>query len=517
MRKFIYSTIFFVILVSGCSTVEHVNKQQESLDLEKMCETLEDLNIWDTYITSASIVPAKNDLPEHCLVRGYVLPAIHFEIRLPIKNWNGKFLMVGCGGFCGTLDFPWDAKLGLKRNYAVSYTDSGHWGQNMQDARWAYNNRVAEIDWAYRAVHETALRTEFVIDIFYGRYPEKSYFRGSSTGGRMALMEAWRYPEDFDGIISYCPVMDNTDLYIYIHWLIRKNIGADGKKIISSNNLKPIIDAVYQACDGTDGLEDGLISEPGRCTFDPNSLLCGENQNEGCLTAEQVATLKAWYGGPKNSKGEQLYPGGLTLGSEPFLPRWIIGTTRDIDDSVACMTILDFFRYIAFQDDPGESFGITDFDFDTDPPRMEYMASIINSDNPDLEAFRARDGKLLMINGLADPGVTPGRSIEYYEEVEQRFGGREATQEFFRLFMIPGMDHGGWGRELGITNKSIDPLTALEKWVEEGQAPDSLLMNKFAPDGSVMWTRPVYPYPLRTVYKGEGDLNSAPSYEPEEL
>jgi pimeloyl-ACP methyl ester carboxylesterase len=513
MKKCIKSTIVFVILVSGCSTVEHVNEQQERLDLEKMCETLEDLNIWDTYITSASIVPANNDLPEHCLVRGYVLPAIHFEIRLPIKNWNGKFLMEGCGGFCGSLKFPRGAQLGLERNYAVSYTDSGHWGGL---ARWAYNNRGAEIDWAYRAIHETAIRTKLVIAVFYDRWPEKSYFRGSSTGGRMALMEAWRYPDDFDGIISEAPVMDNTGLYIDYHWLVRKNIGADGKKIVSSNDLKPIIDAVYQVCDGTDGLEDGLISEPGRCTFDPNSLLCGENHNEGCLTAEQVATLKAWYGGPKNSAGEQLYPGGLPLGSEPFWPRWITGKTRDIDDSLVCKLSLEFFRYMAFQDDPGENFGISDFDFDTDPPRMEYMASIINSDNPHLEAFRAREGKLLMIHGWADPICTPWKSIEYYKEVEQRFVGREATQEFFRLFMIPGMDHGGNGRELGITKDSIDPLTALEKWIEEGQAPDSLLVNKFAPDGSVLWTRPVYPYPLRTVYKGEGDVNSASSYERKE-
>jgi len=284
--------------------------------------------------------------------------------------------------------------------------------------------------------------TKVVIWKFYGRSPEKSYFAGCSTGGRMALMEAWRYPEDFDGIISGAPVMDNAGLYINFHWVARKNIGADGKDIISSNDLKLIIDAVYQACDSIDGLKDGLISDPGVCEFDPESLLCGKNENEGCLTAEQVTTLKAWYGGPKNSAGEQLYPGGLPLGSEPVWHRWI--------------------------------------------------------------------------TGKADAIVTPWKSIEYYKEVEQRFGGREKTQDFFRLFMIPGMDHCGFGNELGITGDSIDPLTALEKWVEEGQAPDSLLMNKYAPDGSVMWTRPVYPYPLRTVYKGEGDLNSASSYESKE-
>ncbi len=506
MRKFIESIIVFIILVNTCCTVEHVNTQQESIYLEKMCEALEDLKLRDTYISSVSIVPANGDLPEHCRVNGYILPAINFEIRLPTKNWNGKFLMDGCGGFCGSLRFGGRRKPALKRNYAISYMDSGHWGESGADVRWAYHNRLAEIDWAYRAVHETARVTKVVIRKFYGRSPEKSYFQGGSNGGRMALMEAWRYPKDFDGIISEAPVMDTTGLIINYHWVARKNIGADGKDIISSNDLKVIIDAVYQACDSIDGLKDGLISDPSVCEFDPESLLCGKNENEGCLTAEQVATLKAWYGGPKNSAGEQLYPGGLPLGSEPFWHRRITGKTEK----------LGFFRYMAFQDDPGENFDMTDFDFDTDPPRMEYMANIINSDNPDLEAFKTRNGKLLMIHGWADSSATPWKSIEYYKEVEQRFGGREKTQDFFRLFMIPGMYHGGHGNELGITRDSIDPLTALEKWVEEGEAPDSLLMNKFAPDGSVMWTRPVYPYPLRTVYKGEGDLNSASSYERKE-
>jgi feruloyl esterase len=482
-----------LLAAANCVTVEHEAVEPGNLG-EKMCEALEDLKLRDTYISSASIVPANGDLPEHCRVNGYILPAINFEIRLPTKDWNEKFLMTGCGGFCGNLRFGWSHKLVLKRNYAISYMDSGHWGESSGDVRWAYHNRPAEIDWAYRAVHETARVTKAVIERFYGRPPEKSYFQGCSTGGRMALMEAWRYPADFDGIISDAPVMDNVGLYINYHWLVRKNIGEDGKDIISSNDLRVIIDAVYQACDSIDGLKDGLISDPSVCKFDPESLLCGKNENEGCLTAEQVRTLKAWYGGPKNSAGEQLYPGGLPLGSEPVWHRWITGRTENIDDSVVCRLSLEFFRYMAFQDDPGENFDVTDFDFDTDPPRMEYMASIINSDNPDLEAFRARNGKLLLIHGWADAIVTPWKSIEYYKQVEQRFGGREKTQDFFRLFMIPGMDHCGVGKELGITDNSIDPLTALEKWVEEGEAPDSLLMSKYARDGSVMWTRPVYPY-----------------------
>jgi feruloyl esterase len=272
------------------------------------------------------------------------------------------------------------------------------------------------------------------------------------------------------------------------------NIGKDGKDIISPSDLELIINSVYQACDSLDGLKDNLISDPSACDFDPESLICGQDENDGCLTAEQIETLKAWYGGPKNSAGVQLYPGGIPLGSEPFWNRWIIGGTEKIDDDLVGQVSLEFFRYMAFQEDPGENYSLFDFDFDKDPPRLEYMANIMNSDNSDLEAFRRRNGKLLIYHGWADAILTPWRSIEYYQEVEQKFGGAEKTQDFCRLFMIPGMDHCGIGNTLGITYDSFDPLTALEKWVEEGDAPELLLITKFDTEGDAIWERPVYPY-----------------------
>ena len=270
----------------------------QTIDLNAKCEILEDLKIKDAHILSASVVTDDSDLPQYCRVIGYVLPAINFEIRLPLEQWNGKFYMTGCGGFCGSVGsdnkrFFLGMNYGLYRNYAVSTMDAGHWGDGVWDCRWAYNNRIAEIDWSYRAVHETARVSKLVIEAFYDQEPDKSYFNGCSTGGRMALMEAWRYPEDFDGIISGAPVMDNTGLYISYHWAARKNIGKDGKDIISPSDLKLIIDAVYQACDGIDGLKDGLISDPSACDFDPESLICGTDESDGCLTVEQVETLKA--------------------------------------------------------------------------------------------------------------------------------------------------------------------------------------------------------------------------------
>ncbi len=495
MNKTTACVIFTLCMMATHSSVSMVSAQIKDLERDRMCEALEDLKLKDAYVISAVISPAEGDLPERCWIDGFILPEIHFRINLPTKDWNGKFFMEGCGGFCGYLGFSGNLRQALERGYAVSTMDSGHWGESVWDCRWAYNNRIAEIDWAYRAVHETAIVTKRIIDKFYGRPPRLSYFLGCSTGGRMALMEAWRYPEDFDGIISDGPVMDNTGLYISYHWAARKNIGADGKDIISPDDLELIINSVYQACDSLDGRKDGLIEDPSACVFEPESLLCGENQTEGCLTSEQVETLKAWYGGPKNSSGEQLYPGGIPLGSEPFWTRWIIGKSDEIDDSVIGSASLEFFRYVAFQEDPGENYSMFDFDFDTDPPRLEFMAKIINSDNPDLEVFRAKNGKLIMIHGWADAIVTPWKSIEYYKEVENAIGSREDTQEFFRLFMIPGMDHCGIGKELGITNNSLDPLTALEKWVETGEAPESLIITKFDHEGNPSWERPVYPYP----------------------
>ena len=205
---------------------------------------------------------ARNGLPEHCRVLGYVLPAINFEIRLPARGWNGKFLMVGCGGFCGAVDSEQSAPVhsinyGLRRGYAASTMDSGHWGTSGGDGRWAWNNWLAEIDWAERAVTETAGVTKVVIGAFYGRPPQRSYFSGCSNGGRMAAMEAQRHPEDFDGIISGCPSLAASSLHLFFTWLVRANAGPDGKDVLSGSKVGVVVGAVSRLCDARDGLEDG--------------------------------------------------------------------------------------------------------------------------------------------------------------------------------------------------------------------------------------------------------------------
>lgn len=479
------------------------------------CPALADLRIDDTNLLSAAVVPAAGDLPEYCRVLGYVRPAINFEIRLPTANWNGKFYMAGCGGACGKLDsdsdFILDIKRALQRHYAVSMTDGGHWGENKFDTRWGYHNRLAEIDYGHRAVHETARATKAIIEAFYHKAPAQSYFGGCSNGGRQGVMEALRYPEDFDGIISDAPALDLTGMILNFAWVARANTGSDGKNLITPAEARLIEKAVYQACDPLDGLKDGLIADPRACRFDPSTLACAGEKSAHCLSAEQVKALKALYQGPRDSAGRQLYP-GLPLGSEPYWGFWHTGQTSDASDDLFPRIGEEFLRYLGFEDNPGERYTVADLDLDRDPPRLEFMGKTYNATDPNLNAFRRRGGKLLMWHSWADPAPSPMKSIEYYDAVEDRVGGREETQAFFRLFMVPGTDHCGIGEGPGIRDAGYDPLMALERWVEHTEAPASLLMTKTDSAGKVLWTRPACPYPQRAVYKGRGDRSDASSF-----
>ena len=492
------------------------------------CAGLANLKIENTNLLSATEVPAIGDLPGYCRVLGYVRPAINFEIRLPIQNWNGKFYMAGCGGFCGILDtdrpgFTNAANYGLRRNYAVAATDSGHWGSSVVDGRWAMNNLVAQADWGQRAVTETARVTKSILKSYYGAEQKKSYFVGCSTGGRMAAMEALRYPKDFDGIISGAPALDYTGLVAtFFAWATKANTGPDGNPILQPSKAKLVQDAVYAACDEKDGVKDGIISDPRACDFKPSSLQCKGGNAADCLTEAEVGVLEKWYGGPVDSRGQRLYPGGIPMGSEPHWPRWLTGA----GNAPALMPLFaqDFLRYMAFEPSAGPTFKVTDFDFDKDPQRMGFTSGLYNAatfipsrgevDTGDISAFRQAGGKLILYHGGADPLVTPQLTIDFYEGIARKSGGIASTQEFARLFMVPGMDHCGIGTEgPGISDTGIDPLTALEQWVEEGKAPDALLATKVAASGGqTLWKRPTCAYPKVARYKGSGDVADPGSF-----
>jgi feruloyl esterase len=482
------------------------------------CVNLKNLAILDTVILSVNVVNAANDLPEYCRVTGYVLPAIYFEVKLPTSQWNKKFYMAGCGGYCGRVmdrkGFTNAMNYGLKRNYSVATTDMGHWGKSMFDGTWAYNARQKEIDFGYRGTHEVCRVAKEITKAYYGESPAHSYFAGCSNGGRQGMVEAQRYPKDFDGIISGAPALNWMGLVgTHGSWIIQANRGPNGKPIIDHEQLAVISKAVYEKCDGADGVVDGIIVDPQKCSFEAESLLCEGAETENCLTPEQVVTLKKFYGGAKDSSGKQLYPGGLPVGSETFWGLWIIGGKPGPYGGIlpALMTMLTnaHLKYTAFEADCSNCSPYS-FDFDVDPAKTEYMASILNATSPDLTKFKEAGGKLIMYQGWADPAVTPFMTVAYYQSVVDKMGGLEKSEDFIRLYMIPGMAH--CQIPPGVGPDRFDLLAPLEDWVEKGVAPTRVIASQIAKDGKVVRTRPLCVFPKVSKYKGSGSTDDAANF-----
>ena len=471
-------------------------------EAQTACAALADLRIPNVNLLSATEVRGREGLPDFCSVVGYVRPAINFEIRMPLEGWNGGFYMTGCGGFCGSvlIDAPGFINTplpGLKRGYAVSTTDSGHWGAGSTDARWAYHNRLAEVDWGDRGIRETAKVSKTVIAAFYGSEAQRSIFQGCSTGGRQANMLAVRDPELFDGIINGAPALDYTGLVAtFMAAMVQANTGPDGAQIITPEIVPLIQETVYGQCDGLDGLEDGLIADPSACTVDWSKAMCAPGASGPCLTNAQVATLATWYEtGAVTSVGERLYPATIPYGSEPYWWLWLTGNGKGGGNLVPLFN-RNFLQFMAFADDPGEGYTAADFDLDTDPQRLGLMASLYNSDDPDLSKFAAAGGKMLTWHGMSDAIVPHGKTEDYYAEVVDAAGGVEAAQAFNRLFLVPGMDHCGLLKGPGPDQSGLDLLTAMEAWLD-GQAPETILATKSDADGNAVWTRPVCAWPLQ--------------------
>ncbi|MBK5928421.1 tannase/feruloyl esterase family alpha/beta hydrolase [Rhodobaculum claviforme] len=482
---------------------------------EESCRALADLRINDVSHLSAVPVAATGDLPAFCAVRGQIRPAISFEIRLP-EDWNGGLYMAGCGGFCGQLlsDAPGFVNAmnhGLRRGYAAATMDGGHWGSSSIDARWAHHDRLAEVDWGDRAVRETARLARTVTETFYGDAPSPRIFAGCSTGGRQAQMLALRDPDLFDGILNGAPAMNYTDLVgSWMASVVQANTGPDGGRIIGPGDVALIRDHVLAQCDAADGLEDGLISTPDACTVDWAPIACEAGTNAPCLSAEQVDTLTAWTEtGAVTSAGERLYPATVPLGSEAFWGLWLTGFEGG-GGALVPLFNQGFLRFMAFREDPGESFGSLDFDFDTHPADLAFMAAIYNADTPDLSGFAEAGGRMITWHGLADAIVPHGKTVDWFERLHATHGdGLEAVN---RLFLIPGMDHCGIQPGPGITAAGFDPLTALEDWLETGTAPETLAITRHDADGNVDWSRPVCAWPARTAHDGSGDWRSPDSF-----
>ncbi|GGB41607.1 feruloyl esterase [Roseibium aquae] len=449
------------------------------------CTALANLPLEGGFVTSANVVPAAGDLPAFCQIRAVALPAITIEVRLPLDGWNGKYYQAGCGGFCGILGRA-DASAGwinamrpgLMKGYATATSDSGHHGLSVVDATWAHENPQAERDWGWRSIGETNRVAGRLIEAFYGNAAGTSVFQGCSTGGRMAHMAALRYPEMFDGIISGAPALDYTGLVgTKMSWLMQANTDSNGDAILKPGKEKLIGAAVMAGCDGLDGAEDGQISDPRLCAPDLSALQCTAQTGPDCLSEAELGVLAKWWQGPVDSDGEQLYPGGVPAGSEPYWWLWLTGNEQGGGRLVNAFTT-GFGAHMAFAEDPGAGWSPRDFDFDTHPAAMEPMARVYNSDDPDISKFREAGGKMIVWHGWADAIVTPFKTVAWFEEAAEIAGGRENLEENVALFMIPGMDHCGiLPSPGGVSQANLDPLTPLENWMETGERPSSIFVE----------------------------------------
>jgi feruloyl esterase len=473
-----------VALALGVASLMPAAQGQAAESAEARCVGLRNLQIDAGFVTSARVNRGDKGLPAYCQVRAIALPAISIEVRLPLIGWNGKLYQVGCGGFCGILARGDKSKgfinamgPGLKKGYATAASDSGHHGMSVVDASWADHNPVGERDWGWRSIGETNRVAKALIAAFYNGKPSRAYFQGCSTGGRMAHMASLKYPTMFTGIISGAPAMDYTGLVATsMAWLVQANTDAQGKAILKPGKDKLIGDEVMRQCDAVDGKRDGVIQDPRKCKVDLAKLQCKAGADSAkCLTTAELGVVAKWRQGARDSKGKALFAGQIPEGSERFWWLWLTGKKGGGGKLIPIFG-QNFLAYMAFADDPGPSFTAAKFNFDTDPPKLKAMAKVYNSDNPDISKFRKAGGKMIVWHGWADAIVPPYKTLQWYEQVQAKMGGAEKTKAFVRLFMIPGMDHCGLLKGAnGVNQHSIDPLSALEQWVEKGKAPQTIM------------------------------------------
>ena len=471
-------------------------------------------------------------LPEHCLFRATLSPrkgadgqqlGIGMELRLPI-DWNGRFDFQGGGGLDGVLQPSYGSTNpafppALARGFAVVSTDGGHRGKSMMDARFALDQQ-GRLDYAYNAVDQTTQVAKAVITAFYGRKPDYSYFVGCSNGGRQAMIAAERFPTYFDGIVAGDPTfrlawtnVDQAWNEVVLARAAPKD--ANGKPIISEalseSDLKLVGDAVLKACDAKDGLKDGMINDFRACHFDPAVLTCKGAKTDSCLAPKQVTALKELMGGPHDSKGHQLYasfPYDSGISGRAFRSMHF-GTSQTGQMNAADATLgFDSLRYYSMTP-PDPNFDVMKFNFDHDIERIRETSKIDDADATYLVTF-ASHGKLLMYHGLSDQGLSPLDTAAWYDKLHTSTGG--VTQDWARLFMVPGMTHCGGGE----ATDRFDVLTALQDWVEKGQAPDRILA-KAGPN--TPWPgreRPLCPYPKVARYAGSGSSEDAANFTCEE-
>lgn len=458
------------------------------------------------------------EAPAFCRVRIVATPSpdshIEVEVWLPVQGWNGRLRGQGNGGFAGYVNYAGLATA-VSQGYASASTNTGHTGGG---AAWALGHPQKVIDFGYRAIHLMTLDAKTLVKAFYGRPARYAYFASCSNGGRQALMEAQRFPDDYDGVIAGAPAYDWTHLLTNALGIVQQADSPSG--YIPPSKLSLITHAVLKACDANDGVVDGVLGDPRRCGFDPSMLRCTKGDSGNCLTSGQVATLKRIYGGARDGAGERLYYGAMP-GAEDggSWKSWFFGPKRG--QNAMAFFVNNYFADMVYGDpdwnyrgaDLGAALAAAD----------RKTGEAMNATDADLQPFASHGGKLILYHGWNDPAIPPLGTIAYYKRVAGKLGEKSARQSV-RLYMVPGMLHcdGGPGAHSFGQNATDarrdadhDIFVALVRWVEQGKPPRTLVATRYAGSGDdrrVKMTRPLCPYPQTARYGGTGDASRAAAF-----
>jgi len=465
------------------------------------CVALVSQTGYDSSVASVTIVPASADAPAYCHVVGLIQPEVRFEVDLPAV-WNGRLYVFGNGGYAGEpLDQPGrqaTVRRALARGFIAAQTNTGH-DASVEPLGTFASSPQKVLDYAFRAVHVTALTAKAIAQTYYSAAPKRAYFDGCSTGGREGLMSAQRFPDDFDGILVGAPVLNFSGTMIaYAQY--QKALAAAP---LNADAIKTVAEAVTAKCDAIDGVRDGVIDDPRRCTFTPSADIpqcSGDSSGSGCLTSAQIHTVEAIYS-PVQSKGATVFP-GWALGAEVGWIPWFVspngGRSIQWNFGETALKNMAFGR-------PNPNYDWLTFDPNTDLDKIEAFHRLIDATDPDLSRFEARGGKIVSYVGWADPALNPIMTVGYYENVTKTMGAR--TEAFYRMFMVPGMGHCSGG----VGTSTFDAFTPLVKWVEKGTAPATIPASRLV-NGNVVRTRPLCPYPQTAVYKGSGSTDDSANF-----
>jgi feruloyl esterase len=473
------------------------------------CEAVRKLALPQTIVTAVtSITPKPGWTPSEgvevnvplCRVEGLIEQQIGFELWLPQANsWNDRLLGAGVGGSAGKFNHR-DMARGVQAGYAAVSTDSGH---KLTDPAWLLDRQKVE-NYAYRAVHLMTDAAKRIVSAYYGRPAKHSYFIGCSGGGRQALKEMQRFPEDYDGIVAGAPGPDMPALSARFLWtgLFQKN-NPQGQ--MSDAEWQLVSDAVISKCDSNDGVNDGVVDNPLLCSFDPGTIQCNDERQTQCLTEAQVRFVRT-VSSPLRDENGKAIDGGLLPG------------VRTRPGSVPEMAVQLFGQGVHHNKnwDPKSFSSAKDLAaVDKEMPELKAM-------NPNVKSFKERGGKIILYQGWMDSAVPASWSLDYYNLVLNAVGGERETQSFMRLFMVPGMSHcqggqgtdrfGNWGSPEPIGDPEHDCLSAVVRWVEEGKVPEQIIASRVEA-GKVVRTRPLCPYPQEAQYKGSGDTDDAANFE----